>query len=165
MTGSRQKWPFNGDSLSPTQIASWRGNMSARLVETLLSGAFFIAMATPGFGASKSDVPKPLKQAGECMLRVLNAESGVKYAHLGVSTDDGWAHVFLEYEASEKTHWTGPTRFDVQKPADPDHGPYLFSTFLPGLLGPGERLDTHVTNRIVEKWHQQCGVSVSIEVG
>ena len=135
--------------------------MLARLGHALIGISCWIAITGSASCAPISDVPAPLKQAGECMLKVLQSESGVDHARLGISTSDDWAHIFLKYEASEKTRWQQPTRFDALKPADPGHGPYTFQAVLPGLVGP-EGFDLHVTDSLIKKWKDQCGVTAII---
>ena len=97
------------------------------------------------------------------MLKALKTLPGIQNPRLGIATSNGWTHPFLEYQPSEKARWIQPTRFDALKPADVEHGPYSFQAIVPGLMPAGQqRLDLHVTERVVREWKEQCGVRALI---
>jgi hypothetical protein len=89
------------------------------------------------------------------MLKILKTVPGVSEPRLDNATSGGWTHPFLEYRAAEESQWVQPTRFDAQKAAD---GSFSFVGILPGT----GRLDTHVTNIVVEQWKTQCGVEATV---
>jgi hypothetical protein len=113
---------------------------------------------TSSAGDQTSEVPLPLEQTAECMLKVLKTVPGVSEPRLGNVTTGGWTHPFLEYRAAEESRWIQPTRFDVQKR---DDGHILFMAMLPGMSA----LDTHVTNVVVQEWKVQCGVAAIVILG
>jgi len=122
--------------------------MRNSLVTGALLGLWF-ASSAPARAVTGYD--QDLGQTTACMLKVLKTVPGVSDAHLGISVDGGSEYPFLEYRATEQTHWLEPTRFTLQKG---NSGQIWFQAMLPGI----GRLDTHVTDDVVKKWREQCGV-------
>src|SRR5690242_746932 len=154
------------NTITPASItAAIRASGITNTIRTMMMSARFklraclvCAFAATASIAHAGDMPVPLQHAAKCMLRVLRTTAGVSHATMGVATTGGWTHPYLEYRASEKTHWIEPTRFDADKPMNVDSGPYEFTAMLPGVVPTGEQLDFHVTDRITDAWQKKCGV-------
>lgn len=119
-----------------------------------LAIAFLAAWCAIAFPV-RAQASDHLKQTTECMLQVLRVVPGVSEPHLGSASSGGWTHPFLEYRADEESHWEQPTRFDAQQS---NNGAVYFRAVLPGV----GRIDTHVTNLVVQKWKEQCGVEAVV---
>ncbi len=104
----------------------------------------------------------PLERTEACMLGVLKSTAGVTDAKLGISNAQGWDQPFLEFDAQEKARWGGYTRFYLQKSTDPVHGPFEFMAYLSGLSAPGEGIDIHVSDTVMQEWLAQCGTHANI---
>lgn len=107
-------------------------------------------------GAASASV----KEATQCMLKVLKGTPGVSEPRLGETTINGAARPFIEYRAVEGARWKEPTRFTLQQSGG---GQFRFVALLPGLVTPGSALDTHITDTVVKKWKAQCGVEAVVE--
>jgi hypothetical protein len=123
-------------------------------IALLAASCAFTVIAFPA-RAQTSNGALHLKEATDCMLKALKAVPGVSQPRLGNATSGGWTHPFLEYRATEDSHWQQPTRFDLEKS---DEGRILFVAMLPGM----GRIDSHVTDVVVQKWKEQCGVDVVV---
>jgi len=122
--------------------------MPNSLVTGALLGLWFASSAP---ARAETDNDHDVGQTTACMLKVLMSVPGVSDAHLAISVDGGSEYPFLEYRATEQTQWLEPTRFTLQKG---NSGQIWFQAMLPGI----GRLDTHVTDDVVKKWREQCGV-------
>jgi hypothetical protein len=105
--------------------------------------------------AQAGDVPLPLRQSAQCMLKVLKATPEVSESKLGVTTTDGWSHPFLEYRAAEALSDADPIRFDAKRS---DRGGYWFLAVKSGLGAP----EGHVTDSVIKKWKTQCSVDANV---
>jgi hypothetical protein len=89
------------------------------------------------------------------MLRVLKAMPGVSHPRQGISTVHGVARPYVEYRASERSRWDGPTRFELQPS---DGGYFWFMAVLPGMMP----IDTHVTDAVIKQWKAECHVDANV---
>ena len=97
-----------------------------------------------------------LKQATECMLKVLKAVHGVRDPKVG----NGIVAPYVEYKAAENARWgDSPTRFVLQ-PAK--KGTISFQGILPGMTTVGSFPDTHITDIVIKKWKARCRVQATI---
>ena len=118
-----------------------------------LTFCLLLALSTSAY-AQVTDVSADLKRSSECMFKVLQSVPGVTKPRLGWVRHDGIVLPFLEYEASEMSRWTGPTRFTIH--SSPEDGMF-FEAVLPGV-GP---LDTHVTDAVIREWRARCFVQAT----
>jgi hypothetical protein len=116
--------------------------------------AAWFAIAFPAH-AQTDGVPLPLKRTTDCMFAVLKTMPGVSEPRMGIATNNGWTHSFLEYRAAERSSEEQPIRFDAKKS---DHDGYWFLAVRSGM---GE-VDLHVTEVVIAKWKTQCGVDASV---
>jgi hypothetical protein len=137
--------------------------------------ALYLLVALCALGAStlafaqRQPEASRVKQATECMLRVLAAVPGVSDPKAGIAAKDpglfppvngGIPRMYVEYRAAEGASWTAPTRFLLQR-VGKDH--VYFTALLPGQVPSSSALpDTHVTNVVVKKWESQCGVYANV---
>jgi hypothetical protein len=111
----------------------------------------------PAYTYGQTPVESPrLKQATECMLKILKAVHDVRDPKVGT----GIATPYVEYRAAENARWrNSPTRFVLQ-PAN--KGVIFFQAMLPGMTTVSSLPDTHITNIVIKKWKAQCGVQAAI---
>ena len=101
-----------------------------------------------------ADVPAPLERTAECMVSVLEATPGVSGPRLGVVTNGGWAHPFVDYRADEALSRDRPIRFEARKYQDG----YEFLAVKAGLGAP----ELHVTEAVMRTWEAQCHAHANI---
>lgn len=95
-----------------------------------------------------------LQKATDCMLQVLKTTPGVSAPQIGTGNNGSMC---VEYRPDEKAVWDGPTAFCTDpKDAGP---PYQFMGDFPGIVSSAEEVpDMHVSEVVMKKWKDQCGV-------
>lgn len=148
------------DSPRFARLAAGECGRLAQLGAVLTSVLCFILLAVllprPAWAGAASP---SMREATQCMLKILKSTPGVREPRVGETTTNGATRPYIEYRAAEGARWEEPTRFTLQQSGGSQ---FWFVALLPGLVTPGSGLDTHITDIVVKKWKARCDVDAVV---
>lgn len=101
-------------------------------------------------------IPPLLQRSTECMFAIVQTVPGVSKPSIGIATNDGWKHPYIEYYAVENRTRRVPIVFEATKTVA---GGYAFLAIHSGM---GAMPDLSVADLVIKAWKVQCGIEASV---